>query len=66
MSAAREDYSREALTERLGADVMAHIDALAAAAPEPHPDEYAMLRRLFNPPIPHTPAATQRVEQRAA
>lgn len=40
-------YSRDAMTARLGADVMAHIDTLAAASPDPHPDECAMLRRLF-------------------
>ncbi|OPC79970.1 hypothetical protein B4N89_02515 [Embleya scabrispora] len=49
--AAPRDYSRAALTAQLGVEVMAHLDQLAAASPDPHPDEVAMLRRLFQRPI---------------
>lgn len=58
-------YSREAMTARLGVEVMAHIDQLAAASPEPHPDEVAMLRRLFGRALTQSRARAERAAEAA-
>jgi hypothetical protein len=66
MTAPVEDFSREALAAILGDDVMDHLRALADASPDPHPDEYDKLRRLFAPVVRRVAETAPAAEHAAA
>lgn len=51
MSAEGFDYSEQAFTEALGADVMEQIRASVAAAPPPGPLLVERLRTIFAPTV---------------
>lgn len=52
--------TREERHAILGADVIAHIDALVDAAPEPTPEVVERLRRIFTNPLGLVHAPSER------
>jgi len=57
--------TREERHALLGDEVIAHINAVVAAAPEPPPDVVGALRRIFVNPLSSTPAASEQLADAA-
>lgn len=53
------DYSEQAFTDALGADVMEHIRQSVAAAPPPKPEQVERLRTIFAPTVAALTAAEE-------